>query len=331
MKARAALFDRLGGPEVIELREVEVPAPGPNEVRVRVEAIGLNRSEALFREGWHPHKPVFPSRIGYEAAGRIESVGPGVTAFAPGDAVSTLPTMELNACGAWGEMFTAPADLLVANPAELDMAEAASLWSSYMTAYAALVELVSIEKGDFVLVTAASSSLGAPVFQILAMLGARAIAVTRGRAKVDAIRALGVDHVIVSEEEDLVARVAEITNGKGVRFVFDPVGGPMIQDLAEATAPYGTIILYGVLDFTPAPLPVQALIEKNLAILGFAMMLHDRRERNARAIAFIREGVTKGQLRPLVGKKFTLDEIGAAAAYLDSMQQVGKVVVVVDR
>jgi NADPH2:quinone reductase len=326
-QARAAIFEQTGGADVLELRMIDVPAPGPGEIRIRVEAIGLNRSEAMFREGWHAVKPVFPSRIGYEAAGKIESLGEGVTHFAIGDAVSTLPVMALNACGAYGELFNAPSALVIASPPELSAAETASLWSSYMTAYSALVELVAIKRGDWVLVTAPSSSVGPPIFQILAMLGARAIAVTRRREKADAVRAMGAEQVIVTDDEDLGSRVMEITGGTGVRFVFDPVGGPTVQTLAEVTAPYGTIVLYGVLDFAAAPLPLLPLISKNLAILGFAMMLDDQPERNERAIAFIREGVAKGLLKPLIGKQFPLEEIAAAAAYLDSMQQIGKVVV----
>jgi NADPH:quinone reductase-like Zn-dependent oxidoreductase len=327
MKARAAMFDAIGDASVLQVRDVDVPEPAANEMRIRVHAFGLNRSEAMFRQGWHPLKPVLPSRIGYECAGIVESVGAGVMQFAPGDAVSTLPVMALNVCGAYGELLTVPSQYVVANPPELSMEEAASLWSSYLTAYVALVELASIKQGDFVLVTAASSSVGPAAIQILNMLGARPIAVTSKRVKAQAIRNLGAHHVIVTEDEDLVARVGEITGGIGAQLVFDPVGGPMVAKLAEATALYGAIILYGVLDFAAAPLPVQLLIERNLTMHGFAMYLDDRPERNARAIAFVREGVSKGKLRPLVGKRFALESVAEASAYLDSMQQIGKVVV----
>ncbi len=329
VEARAAVFERTGGAEVIELKTVAVPPPGPGELRIRVRAIGLNRSEAMFREGWHPTKPELPSRIGYEAAGEVESVGEGVTGFAPGDRVGTLPVMTLNARGAWGEMLTVPAELAVHSPPELSDAETAALWSSYLTAYGMLVDLVTIRPGDWVLVTAASSGLGTPIFQMLKTLGARIIATTRGRAKVAAIREMGADHVIATDDENLVASVDAITGGAGVRFAFDPIAGPIVAELAEACAPYGTIVLYGVLDFTPAPLPVMPLIGKNLTLAGYAMLLEDQPERNARALAHIRQGVASGDYKPLIGKTFTLDAIGEAAAYLDSMAQVGKVVVTV--
>lgn len=325
--ARVAILRRTGGAEVIELVEAEVPEPGPGEVRIAVDAIGLNRSEALFREGWHPTKPNLPSRIGYEAAGRIDAVGSGVTGFAPGDRVSTLPTMTLNACGAYGEMLNAPANLVVHSPPELPDEQVAALWSSYMTAYGMVVDLVDIARDDWAIVTAASSSVGPPAIQMLKMVGAKVIATTRGHDKVDAIRAMGADQVIVTDQEDLAARVVEITGGRGAAFAFDPVGGPLVDALARSIRPYGTIVLYGVLDFAPTPLPLQSLIGNNLVIRGYAMLLEDRPGRNERAIAFIREGVRTGELRPLIGKRFPLSEIREACAYLDSMQQIGKVVV----
>ena len=327
LDVRAAVFEKLGGADVIELRTVKVAPPAAGQIRIRVNAIGLNRSEAMWREGWHPLKPQLPSRIGYEAAGIVESVGPGVTEFTVGDRVSTLPIMELNAYGAYGELFNAPTEYVVHSPAELSDEETAALWSSYMTAYGMVIELVKIQKGDWVVVTAASSSLGAPVIQMLKMIGAKIIATTRGRDKADAVLAMGADHVIVTAEEDLVARVNEITGGAGANFAFDPIAGPIIETLAELMAPYGTIVLYGVLDFAPVQVPVMQLLPKNLALLGYAMYLADRPERDARSFSFIRGGVAKGQLKPIIGKRFALNDIREACAYLDSMAQIGKVLV----
>ena len=329
MKAKAVVMRTLGGPEVLGLEEVDVPDPGPGEIRIQVKAFGLNRSEVLFREGRYMIKPVFPSRIGYEAAGIVESVGPGVEGFAVGDAVSTLPAMESNPRGAYGELFTLPINAAVKSHPGLSMVESAALWSSYMTAYGGLVDMGVVRPGDFVLVTAASSSLGPPAMQILKMLGARPIATTRQRSKAEAVRQFGAEHVIVTEEEDVVERVLEITGGKGVACVFDPVGGPMVAKLADVTAPYGTIIIYGRLSRDPGEMPQTALIWKNLTIRGYGMLLHENPARDARAIAFIRDGITKGHLRPAISKKFRLDEIVEAARFLDSMEQIGKVVVTV--
>lgn len=330
MLAQAVVFHELGGPEVLRVETVDVPDPGPGEVRIRVEAFGFNRAEALFRHALYPDKkPVMPSRIGFEAVGRVESVGPGVEGFAIDSRVATLPMMELNKRGCYGELVTVPAVTVVEAAPELDILENASLWSAYMTAYVGLIDLVSIKEGDFVLVTAASSSCGPPAIQVANMMGAKPIAVTRSRAKAAAIEAMGPYATIVTEDEDLVGRIAQITGGRGVQVVFDPVGGPGVEKLIDVLANYGTFILYGLMDFTPALMPMTQMMTKNMTMSAYALYLFEKPERDARAIAFIRDGVTKGALKPIISKIFELREIVAAATYFDQMQQIGKVVVTV--
>ncbi|WP_176593961.1 zinc-dependent alcohol dehydrogenase family protein [Sphingobium sp. EM0848] len=327
MRVKAAVLHELGGPEVLKLATVDVPNPGPGEIRILISAFGLNRSEALFREGRLQLKPVLPSRIGYEAAGIVESVGPGVTEFAVGDSVATLPRMQTNVCGAYGEAMTVPARFAVKSPAGLDRVECAALWSGYMTAYAGLVDLAPVQRGDFVLITAASSSLGPAAIQIVRLLGAHAIAVTRRREKAAAIARSGPADIIVTDEENLGDRVRQITDGRGVSLVFDPVGGPTVSTLAEMTAPYGTIIIYGSLDASPAELPVRALIGRNIAIRGLGLYLEDKPDRLRRGVAFIQEGVANGLLRPLIAERYKLDQIVEAAKSMDAMNHVGKIVV----
>ncbi len=327
MKARVTVLRELGGAGVLKLETIDVPDPGPGEVRLLVSAIGLNRSEAMFREGRLRLKPELPSRIGYEAAGIVESVGPGVTEFAVGDSVATLPRMETNAQGAYGEAMTVPARFIVRNPDALDMAECAALWSSYLTAHAGLAYLTPIARGDFVLVTAASSSVGPAAIQIARMLGAQPIAVTRRRAKADAIARMGVTGMIVTDEQDLCDQVHRITGGRGVALIFDPVGGPAVSTLADVSAPYGTIVLYGALDASPAPLPLRALIEKNIAIRGLGLHVEEVPHRTRDGITFIHEGVARGLLKPLISERYRLGEIVEAARALDAMDHVGKIIV----
>lgn len=329
MLAKAVVFHEFGGPEVLRLETVEVPDPGPGEVRIRVEAIGFNRAEAHFRHGWYPTvSPELPSRIGFEAVGRIESLGAGVDGFASGTRVGLQPLMALNKRGCYGEVINVPANAVLEAAPELDAVENAALWNSYITVYAALVDVVSIKPGDFVLVTAASSGCGAPAIQMVNMLGAKPIAVTRSRTKAAAIQALGPHATIATEDEDLGSRVAEITGGQGVQVVFDSVGGPHLDQLIEITARYGTIIYFGMSDGTdPIPLPLGKLFLKNLTIRAFALYLWEKPERTERAIAFIREGVARGALKPVISKVFEFPDILEAAKYFDSLQQTGKVVV----
>ncbi|BBZ15552.1 zinc-dependent alcohol dehydrogenase family protein [Mycobacterium branderi] len=327
MKAQAVRFYRHGGPEVLKVESVTVPDPAPGELTIAVEAFALNRADTFFREGWHPIKPVFPSRIGYEAAGRVVAIGDEVTGFAVGDRVATLPVMEVNRYGGYGEAMTIPARLVVPSPAELGPAESTALWASFMTAYGALVELVTIEAGQWVLCTAASSSVANAAMQICLAIGAKPIGVTQTRAKAAAVREAGATEVIVTEDEDLVARITDITGGAGAHYIFDPIGGPGFGLLAQAAAPHGTIILYGATSPETTELPVIAAVNKNLTFACYAMLLGEQPDRDERAQKFIRDGIAAKRLRPRVGHQLDFGHVHDAVALLDSMKHSGKIVV----
>src|ERR1700739_25803 len=158
--SRIVRFHRTGGPQVLEIETVELGAPGPSEVRIRVHALGLNRAEAMFRSGTYLEDPSFPARIGYEAAGEIEAIGPGVQGLSIGDAVSTIPAFHMNQYGVYGDTATVPADPAAKHPKNLSWSEAAAIWMQYLPAYGALVGLATIKTGDAVIIPAASSSVG---------------------------------------------------------------------------------------------------------------------------------------------------------------------------
>ena len=224
-----------GAPEVMRLEDIDIGAPGAGELRVRIEAIGLNRSEAAFRAGQYPVKPKFPAPMGYEACGVVEALGDSVKDFRPGDRVSVLPTYRLGEYGVYAESAIVPARSVVAAPPGLSPIEAASIWMQYFTAMA-ILEVTHATVGDYVIIRAASSSVGLAAIQLANWAGATPIAATRRSDKRDALLAHGAKHVIATEESDLVAEVMKITDGKGARIVFDPVGGPYVQTLAEAMA-----------------------------------------------------------------------------------------------
>ncbi|HMO69416.1 MAG TPA: zinc-binding dehydrogenase, partial [Novosphingobium sp.] len=221
--ARIVRFHGFGGPEVLQLDEVEVGEPGPGEVRIRVGAFGLNRVEALFRAGYYG-PAAFPSRLGYEAAGTIEAVGEGVTGWRAGDRVATLYGLSMADWGTYGEALVYPASLLVPAPDGQSLTEAAASWMQYGTAWA-LVEVGHVKPGDVVAINAASSSVGLAAIQIARAHHAVPVAITRGRDKAAALAAAGAAHVIVSDEEDVAARLLEITGGAGGDIVFDSVAG----------------------------------------------------------------------------------------------------------
>src|SRR5580698_9751449 len=216
-------FHKTGSAEVLQFDEIALPEPGPGEVRLRVKALGLNRADVMFRNGQYLEVPILPAKNGYEAAGIIEAVGPGVDSGWIGKTASTVPgTFKFNEHGVYGEVAVVPFQGIAQYPSNLSYEQGASIWMQYLTAYGALVWLGQITKGDFVVITAASSSVGVAAIQIAKAEGATSIAVTRTAAKKAELLRLGADHVIVTEEEDLIARVNEITSGKGARVIFDP-------------------------------------------------------------------------------------------------------------
>jgi NADPH:quinone reductase-like Zn-dependent oxidoreductase len=328
--ARVVRFHQVGEPEVLRIEEVEVPPPGKGEVQIRVKALGLNRAESMFRRGEYLEDPKLPARLGYEAAGTVTAVGPGVQGFKVGDAVSTIPAISMNAYGVYGDLTNAPAYAVTHHPASLSWVEAAAVWMQYLTAYGALIDIAKLTKGDTVLIPAASSSVGLAAIQIANRVGAVPVALTRGGSKRQVLLDQGAAHVMVTDEQDLVKEVLAITGGKGARVVFDPVGGPTFPKLVQATAQLGILFLYGALSPEPTPLQALDLLGKWATIRGYvvAEILSDP-ERRERAIKFVNDGLAAGSFKPLIAKTFPLEKIVDAHRYLESNQQIGKIVVTV--
>lgn len=328
--SRIVRFHQTGGPEVLQIVDEQVPPPAKNEVQIKVHAIGLNRAETMFRNGMYLETPQLPSRIGYEASGTVAAVGESVTEFKVGDAVSTIPAFSMTQYGSYGELVNMPAYAVAKHPAHLSWEEATSIWMQYVTAYGALVEIADIKAGDFVLITAASSSVGLAAIEISNMIGAVPIAVTRKSAKKDALLNYGAKYVIASEEQDLVAEVNKITNNKGARVVFDPVGGPAINQLAEATGLGGIIFQYGALSTEPTPLPLFTILGKQITIRGYTLFgLTSDPQRLAKAKQFVIDSIGSRKLKPTIAKTFPLEQIVEAHRYMESNEQLGKIVVTV--
>ncbi|MCA1439857.1 zinc-dependent alcohol dehydrogenase family protein, partial [Ensifer sp. IC4062] len=255
---RVVRFHELGGPEVLRIEDIDVAGPAPGEVQIRVKALGLNRAEALIRSGAYIETPSLPSGLGLEAAGIVEAVGDGVEGFAPSDAVSVVPPPSMVRWPAYGELASFPARLVVKHPPSLGFEAAAAVWMPYLTAYGALIDIAGLRAGDFVAITAASSSVGLATIEIANRVGATAIAITRTSAKKQALTEFGAAHVIASAEEDLEARLREIAGPAGVRVVFDAVGGPAFEPLTSAMSRGGILIEYGGLSPEPTPFPIFA-------------------------------------------------------------------------
>ena len=328
--SRMIQFSHAGEPDVLDYIETKINAPGPQEVRITVKAIGINRAEAMWRQDDYIEPVKFPAGLGYEAAGIVDAVGFGVTAVAPGDAVNVIPSFSMNDYTTYGEVIIVPAHAVVKQPGTLSFTEAASVWMMFITAYGALIEDAKLKQGDAVLITAASSSVGLAAIQLCNYAGSTGIALTRTSEKRQQLLDAGAAHVIATEETDLVAEVMRITGGRGARVAFDPVGGPTFAKLVSALALGGTIYLYGLLSNAATELPVLEMIAKVPTIKAHNIWLTsgDATLREA-AVDFVGKGLASGALKPVIDRVFQFDEMQDVHRYLEQNGQFGKVVVTV--
>ncbi|MFI6814787.1 zinc-dependent alcohol dehydrogenase family protein [Nonomuraea sp. NPDC050328] len=331
--SRAVRFHEYGGPEVLRLEEVAVGEPGPGEVRIAVEAIGVNRAEVLFRSGHYIEAArSLPAGLGAEAAGVVEAVGPGVGGFEPGRPVSVVPAFSMNDYPLYAERAIVPAAAVLHRPEGLDAVEAAAVWMPYVTAYGALVEVGGMRAGDTVVLTAASSSVGLAAIQVARRVGARPIATTRTPAKKQALIEAGAEEVVVTGEESVSERVLGLTGGRGAELVFDAVAGPGVLDLARAVAPGGTLFLYGAVSGEVTPYPGFDLGMPALNIRTYTMHETTRDPaRLRRAEAFVTSGLAAGAFRPVVDRTFELERVADAHRYMEAGEQIGKIVLTVGR
>ncbi|MBO1336408.1 zinc-dependent alcohol dehydrogenase family protein [Streptomyces sp. VRA16 Mangrove soil] len=320
---RAVLFDELGGPEVLRVHDVPLRRPGPGELLVKVQALGLNRAEALFRAGAYYYQPTLPgSRLGYEASGVVEAVAPDVTDFAPGDPVMTGPGIEMGTQGVYGDRVVLPATAVVARSRTVDAITGAAAWLTYSTAYGGLVETAGMRPGDHVLITGASSGVGTAALQVARRVGAVPVATTRTEAKKQALLDLGAEHVIVTDTEDVAKETHRVTGGTGADILFDAIGGPRLPDHAAALRSRGTIVVYGWLD---GPIAFPMNWPQTIHTYANFLLPPDGRRRFD---AFLATGLRDGALRPHIAEVFEgLDRVQDAHRLMESNTHTGKIVV----
>jgi NADPH:quinone reductase-like Zn-dependent oxidoreductase len=328
--AKVVRFHTLGGPEVLKIQEEPMPEPGKGEVRLNVKAIGLNRAEVMFRKGEYLESAVLPSKLGYEAAGVVAAVGPDVDKSWLGKKASTLPAFLMTNYGVYGEVAIVPASALAVYPQKLTPEEGTSIWMQYLTAYGALIAHAQITKTDFVVITAASSSVGVAAIEMVKAEGAVSIATTRTSKKKATLVEVGATHVIATQEEDFIARVKEITGGKGSRVIFDSIAGKGVELLARAAALGGTIFEYGALAPELTPFPLFTALSKGLSVRGYTLreVLSDPKL-SAKAQQYVFDHVTAGHFKPRIDRIFPFAEIVEAHRYMESNEQIGKIVVTV--
>ncbi|WP_324682855.1 zinc-dependent alcohol dehydrogenase family protein [Bibersteinia trehalosi] len=321
-------FTQTGAPSVLHIVDVQTPAPKADEVQIQMQVLGLNRAEAMYRSGAYVIEPVFPATMGYEGAGVVTAVGSNVSEFSVGDKVSVIPSFMFTEYGTYGEIVNMPKHAVVKHPDNLSMAQAAASWMAFVTAYGGLIEFGKVKAGDVVVLGAATSSVGLAAIQIAKMQGATVIALSRTHAKGDILLEKGADFVLATKEDDITAKLLEITQGKGVNMVFDPVGGKEAAAIINAMAQDGNYIIYGALSHDDIAVPVFPILGKHLTVRGYELFeITTVPEKLAQAKQFVFEGLASGQLKPEIDKIFAFEEMVKAHEYMASNQQIGKIVV----
>ncbi|SEN18781.1 NADPH:quinone reductase [Paracoccus alcaliphilus] len=316
-----------GGPEVLRIDHIPAAPPGPGEIGIRVAAIGLNRADVMFRRNTYIEKPVLPSRLGFEAAGRVSAIGAGVEGFHIGQRVSVVPGAPLGAHGTCADWVNVPASRILPCPDDFSDVQAAALWMSYGTPYGALIEVCRIRAGQRVLITAANSTVGLAAIQICRAAGASPIGTVLDENLRLPMLEAGAEAVIVTKREGLAQGMARAAPD-GIDAAFDAVGGPQVAEIAEATRPRGTIVIHGSLSNEPTPFPLKIALRRNLSLRGYYYTeVTDDPEALSRAQSFLTTGIASGLIAPRIDRCFSLDQIAQAHSYLESSQQFGKVVV----
>ena len=323
--ARAARIESVGGPEVIDWVDVDLPAPAAGEVRFRSTAVGLNYIDTYHRRGIYPLP--LPSGLGLEAAGVIEAIGEGVTGFDVGDRVATFGP----ALGAYATARNVSAPSLFLIPDDIDDATAAAGLLKGCTTEFLVERCAKVEAGWPVLVHAAAGGVGLLLVQWLKHVGATVIGTVSTEEKAEAARAAGADHVILYTHEPVAARVRELTDGAGVRVTFDGVGMATWEASLDSTGRRGLIASYGNADA-----PVGGV---NLGILAQKGSLYNTRptlfdyyatpEERAAGSAYVFDMFRKGIIKVTVGQTYALGDAEQAHRDLEARRTTGSTVLLV--
>jgi len=315
---RAIRFEKTGGPEVLQLAEVETPEPGPGQVRVRHEAVGINFIDTYHRTGLYPAK--LPCTPGGEAAGIVEAVGEGVSRFGVGDRVAYS-----GGFGAYAEANVVRADRTVKVPDGVDSRTAAAALLKGMTVEALLNRTYRVSGGETILVHAAAGGVGQIMTQWAKALGATAIATVGSDAKAARARELGADHVILYREQDVAEEVRRVTGGRGVPVAYDSVGKDTFEGTLKSLARRGLFVSFGNASGAPDPVPPGRLAQAGSLYLTRPTLfdyITTTEELDASAAAVF-EMIRSGKIRIEIGQTYPLAEARRAHEALESRATIG--------
>lgn len=324
---RAIRFAAFGEPaDVLQVEELPTPAPGPGQVLVRLSARPINPSDLFQIRGMYGTLPRLPATPGMEGAGLVAELGPGVTELRIGQQVAPIGPI-----GTWQEYLVADAAALLPVPESLSLRDAAMLVANPTSAWILLQEVLRVEPGAWVLQNAANSAVGHFVIQLSRHLGYRTINVVRRRDVFGDLHAAGADELICEADEDVVARVREITGGKGVRYALDSVAGASGSRLAQALAPGGTLAVFGAISGQPLTLDAGALLFRGASVRGWWLAHWFRTsppDQRAALFGQIIPLIAAGVLRAPVAAEIDLAEIARAVRLAESGTRSGKVLLV---
>ncbi len=321
---RAVVLDSHGGPEVLTVRDVPDPAPGPDEVVVEVVATALNRADLLQRRGFYPGPPMPQEIPGMELSGRVVELGSRATLWALGDAV-----MGIVGGGAYAERIAVHERQLMAVPESVPVADAAAIPEVWITAFDALVVQGGLTSGRTALVHAGASGVGTAAIQIAKAIGARII-VTASAGKVDRCLALGADRAVDYGQDDYVAATRALTDGAGADVILDVVGGDYVDRNLDAVALRGTIVQVGTMAGGATQIDVGKLMARRAALIGTMLRSRPLEEKVAitrRFAAEILPRFDRDGLHPVIDRRFPLDGIADAHRAMEANENVGKIVV----
>jgi len=338
---RQIWITKVGPPETLAVREAPDPTPGPGQVRIRVEASGINFADVMTRQGLYPDAPKIPCVVGYEVGGAIDAVGPGVADSRVGQAV-----LALTRFGGYADTVVVPEALALTRPPGLGAQAAAAIPVNYLTAYQMLIGMAGIKRGDRVLIHQAAGGVGLAAIDLCRIIGVETYG-TASASKHEFIRARGLDHPIDYRTRDYETEVRRLTGGRGVHVILDPIGGDSWKKGLRLLAPTGRLVCFGLsaastgqrrsilrLLKTAAAIPwfqvnPLSLMNANKGVLGVNLgHMWDQGELLGGWLAQILTWYGQGKVRPHVDRAFSFADAPAAHAYIQDRKNVGKVVLV---
>jgi NADPH2:quinone reductase len=317
---KAIQIRETGGPQVLQLADLPIPEPGPGQVLIRIEAIGVNFIEIYFRKG--TYKATLPMIPGSEAAGTVEELGPGVTGFAPGDVVASVAVL-----GSYAEYALVPAAQLVKVPANLNPEQAAAALLQGMTAHYLAYSTFPLKAGQTALVHAGAGGVGLLLTQMAARIGARVITTVSTKAKAELSREAGASDVILYTEQDFVSEVKRLTDGKGVDVVYDSVGKTTFEGSLNCLHPRGLLALFGGSSGPVPPFDLIQLSTKGSLFVTRPTLWHyvaTRAELEWRA-GDVLDWAAKGELKLRTEHVYALTDAAQAQIDMEARMTTGKI------